>query len=665
MTRQSLTEELAELAWTDEKIPDIICAHNGIDLSTRHGYKTLHKDFATALSRLDRCWDDHEGDHKVMAGIVFVYGTMAKDVLLRNQLHESGFLSKILLAVEHPVIQLAGLQALHIVFHHTQPDDKSTENVSAEMAEKVMDILVSLLQDELTDDFIGEFCISIFSHLFEAAISNSSGSNISDERMRYFHVSRIVNLALERIRIRGLELHSDELGHVLPMLTTLPFNARKAYFQNHSAINLIVACLRSTSLRVRCQGMMGLYRLEWNDTERYENESIRLLIKPVRKQDVPSVIKGALSEYGLERCEFLATWTTFGAMSKALIRCTKEGDLLRLGKDLAAGMLVAESSVPTGKVYIEDPASFDADLPFDDWMESLPLCAQALRTHKKFDMADIVELKYFMMTERWDDLSRLGQAAIARKPEIAFFYYAMASKGGYQAIKWATLGLKCQRLPPFIRWILLYERAVQAMKSAFLTLSRENVPKSRKEKGITCLKCAYHDLKAFVDGAPPDCCRMLHALNRLILISVVVKGQDLSPDLREISDILHKHELAEEIHKFFWEPDLPETHMSRVRVRMMQKLPKAAKQWRTFIERTSNMGSSEVELEEELLACAIDEAECFDEDDMTFDPFSSAMFADTNDKSLKLHRCANCSNSSAALRKCSRCGIVRYCNENW
>lgn len=32
---------------------------------------------------------------------------------------------------------------------------------------------------------------------------------------------------------------------------------------------------------------------------------------------------------------------------------------------------------------------------------------------------------------------------------------------------------------------------------------------------------------------------------------------------------------------------------------------------------------------------------------------------------VELYRCSSCGNASAALRKCSRCGTARYCDQAW
>ncbi|KZS97222.1 hypothetical protein SISNIDRAFT_406281, partial [Sistotremastrum niveocremeum HHB9708] len=632
------------------------------DLSSRHGFKQLHKNFAAAFSRLDQCWNKYQGTYgskHVMGGIVTVYGRMATDSILRNQLHKSGFLSKVLIAIQDPITRVQGLQTLHTVTHH------GGSEIRDDIALKTTPVLVPVLQESLEDDEAAEYCISILSHTFASVFLKDLEIQVPAETLRQLQVSKVIDLTLDRIQRKGLDLDTSELTHGVSLIAAIPLKDQRSFMKNPKALRLMIACLRSPFLGFRCQGMVALYRLHTVDVVDERRDMSPLVMMKAASGNYPRQIKEALTTYGLERCDINIMMYINSTMHDAILQCSRDGDLAKLGKALAQNIMATEYSIPSGNMYLD---RVKPRPPFVDWVDGLPYCAKALRAQNDFDTADIIELKYLIMKRNWDVLDRVGKAAIARNPKIPFFYYAMMMKSDKDMIKWAKKGLQCEQIPPYIRWGLHYYAAWRAMDRAFEGLAEVNMDEPGWEEGVAYLRCAYQDLKAYIDGAPPDSKSMLPALNRFILVRMIMDGPALGTDLKEISDILEKQRGAEELHEFFWGTDPPATQVNRTRKHIMDNLAKSTEEWKVFIERTAIMtpgilGAQDDKQDEnnQSLEKALDVMQ-LDGEHIEHKAYGSYMFSGMNDKKIELYRCTRCHNPSAALRKCSRCGNSRYCD---
>ncbi|KZS94174.1 hypothetical protein SISNIDRAFT_453899 [Sistotremastrum niveocremeum HHB9708] len=659
MVKKSLEKELSESSsW--EETADIICRRNGIDLSNRYGFKQVHKNFDATMSRLNAYWDKYQENEQVLGGIVIVFGRLAGDMLLRNQLDDYGFLSKILVAAKNPRIRSTALQTLHMITHQGGREMKN------EIAINYTPILVQVLEDpkENEDDEDLESCISILSHtltaIFFVDVHELEGGSL--ETTRRFQVTKILRLLLRRIRAKGLEMSWTELTHAVSLIISIPYHAREAYSQNPEAANLIVACLRSKSLSFRCQGMVGLYRhVAQLDLETEELDISPLVIKRANGQSIPRSIRDALTSYGFERCEIRSMMLVEGATEEANAQYYRDHDLAKLGRALAKHILTAEVTLPTGCCCNHGHHKHD-QVPFSYSVTKLTDCARALREQDDPDTADILELQYYVLKHNSDALDRVGQAAIARNPSVAFFYYAMMMKNDSQVVHWAKKGLNCKVIAPYLRWAFLFHGARHAQEIAVSALSKDYMEGPDWDRGVAYLNSAYEDFKAFIEGAPPDSKRMLSALNRFTLLSIIMKGPELSTDLREISDILQKQKLAEETYQFYWGKAVPQSQVNCVRAFIIENLATAASQWRLFIKRTAAKTPDDSEFQDETL---VEESVVTRLHELDLGPhrrYEAVVYSGMNDKLVKLYCCSWCGNTTATLKKCSRCGTTRYCD---
>ncbi|KZS94173.1 hypothetical protein SISNIDRAFT_453898 [Sistotremastrum niveocremeum HHB9708] len=635
-----------------DHIANAICTHLGIYLSSRFGYKQLHKDFHSAFYRLTKCWDDHEGNELVMGGIVTIFSRMVHDKLLGSQLHESGFIDKVLIAAKNPASRPAALNTLHELTHYGLDDMKP--DIAADIASAV----IPILENSLEHDENASNCISSLAHIVKVIFVKDIP--VPPAIMQKFQVARILRLTLQRIQMRGMEISKSELVHAIDLITALPRDAPEAFTHNPKAVSLMAACLHSKSLGIRCEGLIGLFRLEYVGYECEDREITPRVVRRAQEQVAPKAISDAMSSYGYDRCDTSSAIRISTAIDESIAQCSRDGDLVKLGKALAGHFLDVEASRPsiTNIMNMEAVDLSKAGLSTTDWREILPHCAKALRTENELDLADVLDLKYLLTTAQWVALNAAAQAAIARNPNVAFFYYVMSRRCGDTEMKWTQRGLNCKEIPSYIHWALLYRKARGAMNIGVGFLSRDSPSEEGRNRGLACLRSAYRDLKTFIDGAPPDSPRMLPALNRFVIVSIIVRGPELSPDLRELSDIMQKQALAEEFHEFFWGTPIPKTQVERVRRTLLDKYTKAATKWSVFIERTATEKTDDNALEES--------TDLTEQDTQEVVRYGrgiekSVSVAGTNDRKIKFYCCSWCEHSSASMRKCSRCGIARYC----
>ena len=57
-----------------------------LDLSTRNGLKHIHKSFEGYVQRLNKTYDLHYENDKIVGGVIGIYAKMCADSLLRNKL---------------------------------------------------------------------------------------------------------------------------------------------------------------------------------------------------------------------------------------------------------------------------------------------------------------------------------------------------------------------------------------------------------------------------------------------------------------------------------------------------------------------------------------------------------------------------------------------------
>ncbi|CAA7261151.1 unnamed protein product [Cyclocybe aegerita] len=189
------------------------------------------------------------------------------------------------------------------------------------------------------------------------------------------------------------------------------------------------------------------------------------------------------------------------------------------------------------------------------WIDSLPIAAKAIRDKGKLeelDFADILDIKYMIAKERNADVFQLAKKAIKRNPEQAYFYYAIAVRSeDSEGLRAAKKGLKCKQIVPFLQHMLLM-RAVEhagTMGLRLLEYGPSITDDGKLEEAAAFLTSALEDAKMYLSCAMPDSRHMQTVGSWAVLLTLVLKDA-LSPDLRELDEIVRKIDIGRQFSNF-------------------------------------------------------------------------------------------------------------------
>ncbi|KAG6836737.1 hypothetical protein H0H93_004143 [Arthromyces matolae] len=206
----------------------------------------------------------------------------------------------------------------------------------------------------------------------------------------------------------------------------------------------------------------------------------------------------------------------------------------------------------------------------------------------------------------------------------------------------------------------LMQRAVEHAGDMGLQILQEfpTAGKAKWEEGIAFLMSAMEDAKVFVEEAPPDNRHMNAVLYWFILLTITIKGPDLSPDLKELEHAFKARKFADEFCRAI---DLTP---SRTNLRLAQETvvkyyTAAASEFDSVIAKLSRNDRPKTVSYEDVkdgLAEWLEDPHAHDEVDGEL----YGLHPRVNTNSVELYRCSFCGNPSAALRKCSGCSKTRY-----
>jgi hypothetical protein len=243
--------------------------------------------------------------------------------------------------------------------------------------------------------------------------------------------------------------------------------------------------------------------------------------------------------YGVEKSVSFQQAQTTLAFQRAQMQAAQTKDLFQLGLKLGELVLANENSVGDGYLGSDNGNRADLGLPYNDFMSSLPFAANALRERdftKYCDMADMIEIKYHMHRREYPQV-RLKSDAAMRRSKHAFWYYMRATaenEGPKARLKWAKLGLLCQRTSPYLRAGLLRLAASAAACFGIEHFECGNPGSESWHMAQAVLRSALEDSLSYIREAPPDSRSMRDMCILALLMTLVLKGGDISPDMREL-----------------------------------------------------------------------------------------------------------------------------------
>ncbi|OSD02695.1 hypothetical protein PYCCODRAFT_1389936 [Trametes coccinea BRFM310] len=654
-------------AGTWRLIVDVLCDYLGLpDLETRSGLKKVHANFADISKKLDTVYTagQKKGNERLMGAIVGIWAKMSADAILRDKLFQEGLLSKMMPLIEYDSTRHMALNALSVVTHH------GGVVARREIARK-NPVLVKLMQTYPDDAKVLELAIVTMAHATSAVLSNEDPPDSG--LLKQIQVRSVLKTTMESIR-KPIASHYM-IDHAFGLLTTATLHCPQDCKATPGMLTLLVACLRSANLITRCCALGGLIRYTVSESEPdRQNFDPQKLVRAVGR-GFPDHLADILADYGFERGDTVLTLQSTKEYQSAMMRAAQDHDLVALGRTLATLIQRTEFSIAEGMFQAEGRGgrleTIDVGLPFTMWTDALPHCARALRargTPADLDMADVLELKFYIIRSRIPDAVSLGQRAIERNPDLAYAYYAISMGADHQqGLRAVKKGLKCKSITPFVRYYLLWRAVEHAGDLGVTTLQSAKAGAGDEAEGIAFLMSAWEDAKTFTAEAPPDNRHMQTILNWYILLTLAIKGPELSEDLSELAAAKRKLGISEQMMNTVGFV-IKRTQMRLARELILDLYPKAVKEWGDFIKHYDELDSrtekqkplSSTQADDDLAAW-LDNMKLEDGSEEHLHPHACS-HPKISMNSVALYRCSWCGNPSAVLRKCGGCGRTRYCD---
>ncbi|KAL0578120.1 hypothetical protein V5O48_003863 [Marasmius crinis-equi] len=566
------------------------------ELTTRSGLKKVHNNFDTIFNRLNQVCEDYSDNEKIVGGIIGIYAKMCADSILRNKLFDKGFLPKLMPLLEKPLCRHMALRSLNSVAHH------GSEHVHTGIAQYIPNLL-KLLKDHPEDPVIAELSITIISHAATEVMRQHQSSTLHTPYVpRYLKIPPILDAIAAQVKRPTASRYL--IDHALSLLATLAYHDGKDVKAHRPVVNLMIACLRSKNWEYRCMALSGLIRMHLYEAEEDVRHWDPRVIMSIATKRFPSHVNDVLMEYGSARTEIYTTIRTSvdyqkAFMSMAQSRDTVDNRLYPLGLQLYELIMRTEFSIGEGYFETEDPATGrrevrDLGFPFVRWPDALPHCAKVIRARglaNEADKADVLEIKHLIMAQKIREAADMAQRSLRRNPDFAYYYYAISLVADRaEGLKAAKKGIKCKQTSPFVKFQLI-QRAVEHAGDLGIAMLNDAGHEERKwEEGIALLMSSLDDSKKYVSEAPPDNRHMRNVLYWNILLGVVVKGPDLSRDLREFSDTLKKIKFTHDFAQHVGLP-LPKTNLRLAQETVVKYFPEALAQWGTIVD---NMAGGEI-----------------------------------------------------------------------
>ncbi|KAI0790399.1 hypothetical protein C8Q75DRAFT_852150 [Abortiporus biennis] len=664
----------------------VLCdAFNLPDMNRRSGLKKIHANFPEIYKKLENAYNQNIGNEKIMGGIVGIWAKMCVDSILRDKLMKAGMLAKLLPLLDIRDARVVGLQALATVTHH------GGMAIRVQIAKETTARLLRLMEEIPNDMKCMELIITTLTHSVGAVACEEEADM---KLIRSLDIPHVLRVVFENVK--KPEALFFLLSHGLYLLTSLPYHCYREVRAIPPLVSLMVGCLRSADLSLRCQALMGIIRLNAKDSEEdFRHHDPQKFIASIQR-GFPADLSDLMMNWGPANCEITLTLQTSVDYQKAMMGCAQDQNLYKLGKTLAGLIQRTEYSIAEGgfQAYNERTGQaelMDIGLPFKMWTDALPHCAKALRaTGSKADLddADILMLKFHIIRQHIPDAIDLAKKAIDRNPNVAYFYYVIGlGADTRQALTYVKKGLKVKKMTPFVRNYLLWRAVASAGDLGVTLVSNYREGESEHTDGVAHLMSAWEDAKTFVAEAPPDSRHLITVLNWYIVLTMAIRGPELSIDLKELDDAFKKVEVARRFSEFLNTP-FKKTQMRLSRELCVRLYQPAAMDWVDFVKRHDVL-QSQMDPDESSPAPSVpptappervdDLASWFETMNMDEESGHSHGYGHGHGddhvhgpqcygrsrmkaSAVELYRCSWCRNPSAVLKKCSGCGKTRYCD---
>ncbi|PPQ66949.1 hypothetical protein CVT26_009980 [Gymnopilus dilepis] len=653
-----------------EAIIEVACELFGLpDLTTRGGFKKAHANFNAIYTKIEQIYQQHPDNSNLRGAIVGILAKMCIDSLLRNKLFERGFLDMIFPSLQVDETRHLALRALMTITQH------GGAKVRAAIAKRSNE-LTKLIRDLPDDDKVAELAIVTIAHSLVAVVEGTSKGPAYPDILKSIDMVDVLKTTLEATK-RPYARPRLILDHAVEIVVSSTLHASSAYKAYPSAINFMVAGIRSKDWVTRSSCLGALVRLFHGECEEDTRQLDPYRLMAAFQRGAPENLQDIMMDYGLNKCDMFLTLKLSGDYQKAMMQVAEDHDMYALGLKLGNIILTTEFSISDGMFEVEDPRTGrrsvdDMGLPFKRWGDALPHCARAIRRMNKpdeQDIADILDIKHMIMRQRIPDAVAFAKKAIQRNPNQAYFYYAITlSADSVQGLRAAKKGLKCKQTTNFVKYQMMQRAVTHAAEMGMKFLQEFPEAGDKKwEEAIAFLMSALEDAKAFLEGAPPDNRYMKNVGYWYVLLSMLIR-EDLSPDLHELKDNLERLKIADQFSNFIGSPP-PKTELRLAQQAAVKHFEGAMKEFsRVFEELDKVKGKGTAVPGQDRLDDGL--AAWLEDMKLEDGNFAGASHCESGHKGrptinyedVWLYRCSWCGNPSAALRKCSGCAKTRYCD---
>jgi len=462
---------------------------------------------------------------------LFEEGTTAFNLsspLMRQSVSEnasrSGFLKKLFPLLEKEHTRHTALVALATITHH------GGCQVLTEIA-KHTPILVRLMRENEVDAKLLELAIVTISHAVRAVLL-VVGKPPDPKIVKLIGLKEMLDVVLGSIRSPWISALS--VTHAIPLLASPTLHCWDTALKHRDLLNFLAVCFRCEDLSVRCDAMSAFFHLHHHDAnedtttldprrvlESYENGAFR---RPH--------IRNAIVDYGFQDTNVFNTILAVRTFQSAMQKAVETRDLVDLGRTLARLVVQTEYSITDVTKKVE---TTNSGLPFTRWRDALPHCAEALQETgyaSDIDMADILRIKYLIMTRELREAIPRAKAAIERSPQVPYFYYAIALGADMEeGLKYAKKGMQCKTITKFVHFGTV-KRAIEfAANLGINAVVNPQYEGRGKELGVAFLTSAMVDAKYFITNAPPDSRHMPQVVDWYMLMTIILKGPELHMSL--------------------------------------------------------------------------------------------------------------------------------------
>ncbi|KAF7300075.1 SET and MYND-domain-containing protein 3 [Mycena kentingensis (nom. inval.)] len=635
------------------------------DISSRSGLKKVHPKIEAIYPQMEAEFARSKVQQSKCV-IVDLYAHLSADVILRNRLFQYGFLSQILSLLFDPVCRNVALDSL------VRITQLGGIEVHLTIAKETCGPLLRVLKDYPDDRDSAEMALKILVHTIVPVVS-IDGKKMDPNLPRQLPLAEVAQTLID-------ELHRDPSPSLLDHAAHCIIELSEEVRLTPPMVNLLIAGLRAKDWLFRTRCLSGLVTFVVPYTQR--DMRMQNPLQVIQAGNAPAPLRAKMEAFGIERCDSHKAKTS----NREFQRVVEGGEFYEGGKTIAELILRTEN------------AFIDAMRPFAGGgrtSDVLLKCANTIREKgvaSEANLADILELKYLILRQRYTEAADIARRALKRDPDFAYAYYALSlalvqegdPADGLRLVKKAA---KCTRGPrnlsDFLRLQMLLVGVQWAGELAMRTLngSAEWAPADEWQVGIAMVKGALDDAELFLEEAPPDH-RDARTVMCWAIVLHVMLDENISDNLRELKPYLERLKLSDEFYRWFPDGAPPKTQIRLVAELILMNFSAAKTEWGALIrafdeDRKDIMAKAPTkEKMERDLAAWVEELDiggpagprcCGHEHGAGHGHGHGHGHAHAHGvagelKTTEMHRCSWCHNPSAVLRKCGRCSEARYCD---